>query len=280
VLVNVLGKAAADLFREFEDTQEPRGNATGDVKYHQGFSSDIATPGGSVHLALGFNPSHLEIIDPVTCGSVRARQDRRGDQAREQVMAVLVHGDASFAGQGVVYETLNLSQTRGYGTGGTLHLVVNNRIGFTTSHPLDVSSTLYCTDVGKVIQAPIFHVNGDDPEAVAFTTQLAVDFRHTFKRDVIIDVVCYRRHGHNEADEPAATQPMMYRKIRQHPTTRRMYAEALVEQGVLSAGDVEAMVQDYRKALEAGRQVAVGPVCELGKSFPRGLEALSRSPVG
>ena len=267
VLVNVLGKAAADLFREFEDTQEPRGNATGDVKYHQGFSSDIATPGGSVHLALGFNPSHLEIIDPVTCGSVRARQDRRGDQAREQVMAVLVHGDASFAGQGVVYETLNLSQTRGYGTGGTLHLVVNNRIGFTTSHPLDVSSTLYCTDVGKVIQAPIFHVNGDDPEAVAFTTQLAVDFRHTFKRDVIIDVVCYRRHGHNEADEPAATQPMMYRKIRQHPTTRRMYAEALVEQGVLSAGDVEAMVQDYRKALEAGRQVAVGPVCELENPF-------------
>ncbi len=267
VLVNVLGKAAADLFLEFEGKQERRGNATGDVKYHQGFSSDIATPGGIVHLALGFNPSHLEIIDPVTCGSVRARQDRRGDQERKQVMAILVHGDSSFAGQGVVYETLNLSQTRGYGTGGTLHLVVNNRIGFTTSHPLDVSSTLYCTDVGKVIQAPIFHVNGDDPEAVAFTTQLAVDFRHTFKRDVIVDVVCYRRHGHNEADEPAATQPMMYRKIRQHPTTRHMYAEALVRQGVLSAGDDEAMVQDYHKALEAGRQVAVGPVCELENIF-------------
>lgn len=267
VLVNVMGKSPADLFREFEGKQERRNNATGDVKYHQGFSSDIATPGGIVHLALGFNPSHLEIIDPVTCGSVRARQDRRGDKERKQVMAVLIHGDAAFAGQGVVYETLNLSQTRGYSTGGTIHLVVNNRIGFTSSHPLDVYSTLYCTDVGKVIQAPIFHVNGDDPEVMAFTSQLAVDFRNTFKRDVIIDVVCYRRHGHNEADEPAATQPMMYRKIRQHPTTPHMYAETLTQQGVLAAGEEAVMLQDYRKALEDGRQVAVGAVCGLENPF-------------
>lgn len=267
VLVNVMGKSPADLFREFEGKQTWRSNATGDVKYHQGFSSDVATPGGVVHLALGFNPSHLEIIDPVTCGSVRARQDRRDDKERKQVMAILIHGDAAFAGQGVVYETLNLSQTRGYGTGGTLHLVVNNRIGFTTSNPLDVSSTLYCTDVGKVIQAPIFHVNGDDPEAVTFTTQLAVDFRNTFKRDVIIDIVCYRRHGHNEADEPAATQPMMYRKIRQHPTTRCMYAEILAQQGVLSIGEEEGILQDYRKALEAGRQVAISTVCGLENPF-------------
>jgi 2-oxoglutarate dehydrogenase E1 component len=236
------------------------------VKYHQGFSSDVQTPGGVVHLALGFNPSHLEIINPVTCGSVRARQEQRGDRERSKVLGVLIHGDAAFAGQGVVYETLNLAQTRGYTTGGTLHIVINNRIGFTTSHPLDVRSALYCTDVGKVIQAPIFHVNGDDPEAVAFITQLALNFRMTFKRDVVIDLVCYRRHGHNEADEPAATQPMMYKKIRQQPTTRKVYADRLAAEGVLSAEEADGLVRKYREDLEAGRQVVPGIV--TGKRNP------------
>ena len=255
VLVNIMGKLPKELFEEFEGKHEWHVDQTGDVKYHQGYSSDVETPGGVVHLALGFNPSHLEIINPVIEGSVRSRQDRRGDAERNKVMAVLVHGDAAFAGQGVVYETLNLSQTRGYTTGGTIHIVVNNRIGFTTSHPLDARSALYCTDVGKVIQAPIFHVNGDDPEAVAFITQLALNFRMTFKRDVIIDIVCYRRHGHNEADEPAATQPMMYKKIRNHKTVRQVYADRLVAEGVITADDAANMVKTYRTALEAGEQV-------------------------
>jgi 2-oxoglutarate dehydrogenase E1 component len=266
VLVNIMGKSPKELFEEFEGKHQWKGDYTGDVKYHQGFSSDVQTPGGTVHLALGFNPSHLEIVDPVTCGSVRARQEQRGDRERRKVLGVLIHGDAAFAGQGVVYETLNLAQTRGYGTGGTIHLVVNNRIGFTTSHPLDVRSALYCTDVGKVIQAPIFHVNGDNPEAVAFIVQLAVNFRMTFKRDVIIDIVCYRRHGHNEADEPAATQPMMYKKVRNHPTTRKVYADQLEKGGVIAAGDADRMVQTYRDALAAGQQVV--PNIITGKKNP------------
>ncbi len=263
VLINIMGKSPHELFEEFEGKHKWKGDYTGDVKYHQGFSSDVQTPGGVVHLALGFNPSHLEIIDPVTCGSVRARQEQRKDAQRLKVMGVLIHGDAAFAGQGVVYETLNLAQTRGYGTGGTIHIVVNNRIGFTTSHPLDARSALYCTDVGKVIQAPIFHVNGDDPEAVAFIVQLAVNFRMEFKRDVIIDLVCYRRHGHNEADEPAATQPMMYKKIRKHPTTRKVYAAQLEREGVIQPGEADRMAQDYRTALEAGQQVV--PNIVLGR---------------
>ena len=222
------------------------------MKYHQGYSSDVQTPGGVVHLALGFNPSHLEIIDPVTEGSVRARQEQRDDEDRSKVMALLIHGDAAFAGQGVVYETLNLSQTRGYATGGTIHIVVNNRIGFTTSHPLDARSALYCTDVGKVVQAPIFHVNGDDPEAVAFITQLALNFRMTFKRDVVIDLVCYRRYGHNEADEPAATQPMMYRKIRRRVTTREVYARHLIEEGAITEEAAETQGEDLPRRAGGG----------------------------
>ena len=256
VLVNLLGKSPAELFSEFEGKHQWKQDVTGDVKYHQGYSSDVQTPGGVVHLALGFNPSHLEIIDPVTEGSVRARQEQHRDEERNRVMAVLIHGDAAFAGQGVVYETFSLSQTRGYTTGGTIHIVVNNRIGFTTSHPLDARSALYCTEVGKVVQAPIFHVNGDDPEAVAFITQLALNYRMTFKRDVVIDLICYRRHGHNEADEPAATQPMMYKRIRSRVTTRGVYGKRLEEEGVIEPGMSDALVKNYRGALEAGQQVA------------------------
>ncbi len=254
VLVNIMGKAPKELFAEF-DGQHDFGGATGDVKYHQGYSADLETRGGPVHVTLGFNPSHLEITNPVVQGSARARQERRRDTERRQVMAVLLHGDASIAGQGVVYETLNLSQTRGYGTGGTIHLVINNRIGFTTSHPLDARSTLYCTDVGKVVQAPIFHVNGDDPEAVAYVAELAVDYRMTFRKDVMIDIVCYRRYGHNEADEPAATQPRMYGLIRGHDSVTKSYAARLVREGVVPAGHPERLKEEYRDRLKAGHQV-------------------------
>ena len=214
VLVNVLGKMPKDLFQEFEG-KAAQDLPSGDVKYHNGFSSDITTPGGPVHLSLAFNPSHLEIVNPVVEGSVRARQRRRNDKTGDQVLPILVHGDAAFAGQGVVMETLNLSGTRGYGTGGTVHLIVNNQIGFTTSDPRDARSTIYCTDVAKMVEAPIFHVNGDDPEAVLFVTRLALDFRQTFHKDVVIDIVCFRKLGHNEQDEPAVTQPLMYKKIAQ-----------------------------------------------------------------
>ena len=210
----------------------------GDVKYHNGFSSDITTPGGPVHLSLAFNPSHLEIVNPVVEGSVRARQRRRGDdKTGDQVLPILVHGDAAFAGQGVVMETLNLSGTRGYGTGGTVHLIVNNQIGFTTSDPRDARSTIYCTDVAKMVEAPIFHVNGDDPEAVLFVTRLALDFRQTFHKDVVVDIVCFRKLGHNEQDEPLVTQPLMYKKIAQHPGTRKLYADKLVAQKVIADGE-------------------------------------------
>jgi 2-oxoglutarate dehydrogenase E1 component len=268
VLVNIMGKSPKELFQEFEGLHDWKG-ISGDVKYHQGYSSDVATRGGTMHLALGYNPSHLEIIDPVTEGSVRARQERRNDTERKKVMAILLHGDASFAGQGVVYETLNLSQTRGYTTGGTIHIIINNRIGFTTSHPLDARSTLYCTDVGKVVQAPIFHVNGDDPEAVAYVSQLAVDYRMTFKKDVIIDIICYRRYGHNEADEPAATQPMMYKKIRARDTVAKLYADKLQEEGVIAPGQADTLIGEYREALKEGRQVAAGMVCPLIDRKPR-----------
>jgi 2-oxoglutarate dehydrogenase E1 component len=273
VLVNIMGKSPKELFQEFEGLHNWKG-ISGDVKYHQGYSTDIATRGGTMHVALGYNPSHLEIIDPVTEGSVRARQEKRNDVERRKVMAVLLHGDASFAGQGVVYETLNLSQTRGYTTGGTIHIVVNNRIGFTTSHPLDVRSTLYCTDVGKVVQAPIFHVNGEDPEAVAYVAQLAVDFRMTFKKDVIIDLICYRRYGHNEADEPAATQPMMYKKIRAQHTVAQNYAEALEKEGVIRPGEADALTAEYREALKQGQQVALSIVCPLVDRKPRIFEQI------
>ncbi len=252
VLVNVLGKLPKDLFSEFEGKHAADLTA-GDVKYHQGFSSNLMTPGGPMHLTLAFNPSHLEIVNPVVEGSVRARQHRRSDKEGKQVLPVLIHGDAAFAGQGVVMETLNLSQTRGYGTGGTVHIVVNNQIGFTTSDPRDTRSTIYCTDVAKMVEAPIFHVNGDDPEAVLLVTELALDFRTQFKKDVVIDMVCFRKLGHNEQDEPMVTQPLMYKIINKHPGTRRLYADRLEAQGLIAAGDAEAMIKSFRDSIEAGQ---------------------------
>ena len=262
VLVNILGKHPKALFGEFEG-EIGIGVGSGDVKYHLGFSSTVETPGGPVHLVLAFNPSHLEIINPVVEGSVRARQERRGDSTRNQVLPILIHGDAAFSGQGVVTETLNLSETRGYGTGGTVHIVVNNQIGFTTSDPLDSRSTLYCTDVAKLVQAPIFHVNGNDAEAVVFVAKLALDFRMRFNKDVVIDMICFRRYGHNEADEPLATQPMMYKKIRDQSGPRKFYADRLVAEGVVEPGEPEAMSDHYLAALEAN-QVVSRPVVDDG----------------
>ncbi|HRP73318.1 MAG TPA: 2-oxoglutarate dehydrogenase E1 component, partial [Luteimonas sp.] len=254
VLVNTLGKNPRKLFDEFEGKFEHNALAhAGDVKYHMGFSADVATDGGPVHLALAFNPSHLEIVDPVVAGSVRSRQERRGDEERKQVMPVLIHGDAAFAGQGVVMELFQMSQARGFAVGGTVHVVINNQVGFTTSNKEDARSTLYCTDVAKMVGAPIFHVNGDDPEAVVFVAKLAYDFRQQFSKDVVIDLVCYRRHGHNEADEPAATQPLMYQTIRKHPTTRELYATQLEQAGVIAAGAGKAIVDAYRDKLDAGK---------------------------
>jgi len=255
VLVNILGKHPKILFGEFEGTIDD-GSGSGDVKYHKGFSSEVETPGGTVHLVLAFNPSHLEIINPVIEGSVRARQERRRDQEANQVIPLQIHGDAAFAGQGVVMETLNLAETRGYGTGGTIHVVVNNQIGFTTSDPLDSRSTLYCTDVAKMVQAPILHVNGNDAEAVVFVTQLAVDYRMQFKKDIVIDLVCFRRYGHNESDEPFATQPMMYKKIKDQKGPRREYADQLVGEGIITDAGHQALADEYLAALEGDREVS------------------------
>ncbi len=263
VLVNILGKNPSDLFDEFEGKINLHSkNGSGDVKYHQGFSSNVMTPGGEIHLALAFNPSHLEIVSPVVEGSVRARQDRREDSEREQVLPIAIHGDAAFAGQGVVMETFQLSQTRAYATGGTIHIVINNQVGFTTSKREDARSTEYCTDVAKLVDAPILHVNGDDPEAVVFATKLAVDYRKEFKRDVVIDLVCYRRRGHNEADEPSSTQPLMYSQIKVQETTRNLYACHLVEQQLLTAEQADAMVEDFRENLVSGQHVVKSLVRE------------------
>jgi 2-oxoglutarate dehydrogenase E1 component len=251
VLVNTLGKMPKDLFAEFEDKQAPEVLA-GDVKYHDGFSSNVMTPGGPVHVSLAFNPSHLEIVNPVVEGSVRARQHRRGDKAGKQVLPVLIHGDASYSGQGVVMETLNLAQTRGFGTGGTVHIIINNQIGFTTSDLRDARSTLYCSDVSKMLEVPIFHVNGDDPEAVCLATEIALGYRMTFSKDVVIDLVCYRRLGHNEQDEPMVTQPLMYKKIHRHPTPRKIYADRLVAENVIAEADADALIRTYRNALDNG----------------------------
>ncbi|WP_428609228.1 2-oxoglutarate dehydrogenase E1 component [Sedimenticola sp.] len=254
VLINLMGKSPQELFAEFEGHYEPdHFSGSGDVKYHQGFYSNIRTPNGPVHVSLAFNPSHLEIVSPVVEGGVRARQDKLGEAGKEKVLPLLIHGDAAFIGQGVTTETLNLSKTPGYRTGGTLHVVVNNQIGFTTSLPLEARSTLYCTDAAKLIQAPVFHVNGDDPDAVVFVTQLALDYRNTFNNDVVIDLVCYRRQGHNEADEPMVTQPAMYRKIREMETTRAIYARRLIRQQIIASGYPEQLSDEYRKTLDAGR---------------------------
>ena len=265
VLVNILGKNPVDLFDEFEGRATYIGS--GDVKYHQGFSSNMMTPGGEVHLSLAFNPSHLEIVSPVVEGSVRARQDRREDPLGESVVPIVIHGDAAFAGQGVVMETFQMSQTRAYRTGGTLHIVLNNQIGFTTSEREDARSTEYCTDIAKMVQAPIFHVNGDDPEAVVFVTQLAVDYRNQFNKDVVIDLVCYRRRGHNEADEPSVTQPAMYEKIKSHHSTRTLYAQRLISEGLLSDQDDNDWVEQYREALERDEPLVSSLVSEPNKAM-------------
>ena len=254
VLVNVLGKAPQELFSEFADDRDlSKIRGSGDVKYHMGFSADLRTLGGNVHVVLAFNPSHLEIVDPVVEGSVRARQDRRGDVLGNQVLPVLVHGDAAFAGQGVVAESFQMSQTRNFHTGGTIHVVVNNQIGFTIDDLRDARSTPYCSDIAKVVEAPIFHVNGDDPEAAVAAVRLALRYRQAFHKDVVLDLVCYRRLGHNEADEPAVTQPLMYRKIRKHPTIRTLYANKLLGRGDLSEAEIRSMQEAYRDCLDQGR---------------------------
>jgi 2-oxoglutarate dehydrogenase E1 component len=268
VLVNLLGKSPATLFSEFEgayDLSHLRGS--GDVKYHKGFSADLRTGVGNVHTVLAFNPSHLEVVNPVVEGSVRARQERRNDTKGDRVLPLLIHGDAAFAGQGVVMETLQLSQARGFYTGGTVHIIINNQVGFTTSEPSDARSTLYCSDVAKMLEAPIFHVNADDPEAAVFVARLALEYRMRFHKDVVIDLVCYRRHGHNEADEPAATQPVMYRIIRQHPTTRQLYSHRLVAEGVLTQAQADAMPEQYRDGLDKGRPQARAALGMIGNKF-------------
>ena len=265
VLVNILGKNPAELFDEFEGRKLI--NTSGDVKYHQGFSSNVMTPGGEVHLALAFNPSHLEIVSPVVEGSARARQDRRNDGNGSKVVPIVLHGDASFAGQGVVMETFQMSQTRAYRTGGTVHVIINNQIGFTTSRVDDARSTEYCTDIAKMVQAPILHVNGDDPDAVIFAALIAMDYRTQFGKDVVVDLVCYRRRGHNETDEPAATQPMMYSKIRKHPSTRTLYADRLIAEEVVTREQADTLLDEYRDALDRGDFVVPNLVKEPDRAL-------------
>ena len=252
ILVNSLGKLPADLFAEFEG-KHAHNIGSGDVKYHQGFSSDIQTTGGAVHLTLAFNPSHLEIVNPVVEGSVRARQQRRHDLAGDEVMPLLIHGDAAFAGQGVIMETMALSQTRGFKTGGTVHIVVNNQVGFTTSDTRDSRSSLYCTDIAKMIEAPVFHVNADDPEAVIMVGRIALEYRMKFHKDVVIDMVCFRKLGHNEQDEPFVTQPLMYKKIAQHPGTRKLYADKLAAEGTVGPTYGDDLVTNIRSRLDVGK---------------------------
>jgi 2-oxoglutarate dehydrogenase E1 component len=273
VLVNLLGKMPNQLFDEFEGKHNDIKLEAGDVKYHQGFSSDVSTPGGNVHLSLAFNPSHLEIVTPVVCGSVKARQERRKDMDCTEVLSIALHGDAAFSGQGVVMETLNMSQTRGFKIGGTVHVIVNNQIGFTTSNPSDTRSTLYCSDIGKMIEVPIFHVNANDPEAVYTVMTLALAYREKFKKDVIIDLIGYRRQGHNEADEPAVTQPVMYELIRKMPTARQLYADKLIAEKTLSATEIDNMIKTYRDTLDSRQQaVARNLVNEVKRDFSSNWE--------
>ena len=254
VLVNTMGKAPQAIFDEFEGKVDAK-FPSGDVKYHMGFSSDVPTPHGPVHLSLAYNPSHLEITNPVIEGSVRARQDHRGAEGRKQVLPILTHGDSAFIGLGVNQSTFNMSQTRGYSTGGTIHFVINNQVGFTTSDPRDTRSTLYCTDIAKMVSAPILHVNGDDPEAVCHAAQIALDYRTTFQKDIVIDLVCYRKLGHNEGDDPTLTQPLMYKQVAAHPGSRAVYAEQLIKEGVVTKEEAEKLISDYRAAMDKGDRI-------------------------
>lgn len=251
VLVNIVGKPPAALFDEFEGKTAHLLPA-GDVKYHKGFTGLLPTATGPAEVTLAFNPSHLEVVNPVVQGIARARAEVLGLGA-SAVLPVEIHGDAAVSGQGIVMETMNLANTRGYGTGGTIHVVVNNQVGFTTSDPRDVRSSFYCTDIAKMIEAPVLHVNGDDPEAVIAATRLAIDFRATFNKSVVIELVCFRRHGHQEQDTPNITQPMMYRSIAGHPGVRTLYARKLVDQQILTAEDVEKYVHDYRERLDTAQ---------------------------
>ncbi|HVV68619.1 MAG TPA: 2-oxoglutarate dehydrogenase E1 component [Gammaproteobacteria bacterium] len=263
-LINIYGKPAEELFQEFEGRKD-YGLTSGDVKYHLGYASDVETKSGPLHLMLAFNPSHLEVINAVLMGSVRARQERPEREQPFEVMGLLVHGDASFAGQGIVQETLNMSQTNAYQIAGTVHVVINNQVGFTTSDPKDARSSIYCTDPAKMIDCPIFHVNGDDPEAVVFVAQLATEYRNRFHKDVVADIVCYRRQGHNEGDEPIATQPMMYQFIRKYPVTHELYAQKLIDQNVCTAEEVANWIKSYRDLLDTGGSVV--------KTKPDGLSS-------
>jgi len=268
VLVNVLGKPPQDLFDEFEGKYDAKAfKGSGDVKYHLGFSTDIETAGGPIHVALAFNPSHLEIVNPVVEGSVRSRQERRGDNKGETVVPVLIHGDAAFSGQGVVMETLQMSQVRSFYTGGTVHIICNNQVGFTTNKKEDARSTRYCSDVAKMIDAPILHVNGDDAEAVIKTVRTALDYRNKFNKDVVIDLVCYRRHGHNEADEPAATQPQMYQVVRKHLKPREIYAQQLISEGLIDAAEAKRLVSAYRDGLDKGEVVSQKTLGFIGNKY-------------
>ena len=279
VLTNIFGKMPSDLFDEFEGNVDMDERYNYDVKYHQGFSSDIYTDLGPMHLALAFNPSHLEIVDPVVEGSVRARQRRIPDRTMRDVLPILIHGDSAFAGQGVVMETFNMCKTRGYKTGGTIHIIVNNQIGFTTSNPRDMRSSFYCTEVARIVQAPIFHVNGDDPEACVFIAEIATKYRETFQQDVVIDMVCYRRYGHNEADEPAVTQPLMYQAIRKHPRIVDLHAQRLIDEGFTTREKVDEMVADYRRALEEGGAVALNVISGLEPATARDWAGLHDGDV-
>jgi 2-oxoglutarate dehydrogenase E1 component len=276
VLTNILRKPYEEIFSEFEDNYLPDSrDGDGDVKYHKGFSSDRVLPDGSrIHLSLTPNPSHLEAVDPVVEGRTRAKQQHCGDRERRLGIPLLLHGDAAFAGQGLVAETLNLSNLAGYTTGGTIHVIVNNQIGFTTA-PSDARSTVYCTDVAKMIQVPIFHVNGEDPEAAVYVAELAFDFRQTFNRDVVIDVFCYRRHGHNEGDEPAFTQPLMYRKIRERPTLTEVYTEQLILGGDLTAAETEALSAKFEGKLQAALEHV-----RTGTRFAEGMHGFERQWKG
>ncbi|EOY0607458.1 2-oxoglutarate dehydrogenase E1 component [Escherichia coli] len=266
VLVNLLNKDPAQLFAEFEGKQTI-GSGSGDVKYHMGYSSNLETPAGSLHVALAYNPSHLEIVNPVVLGQVRARQERRGEDGQAKVVGVLIHGDSALGGLGVNQTTFNLSQTQGYGTGGTLHLVINNQIGFTTSRLQDMRSSRYCTDIAKMVAAPIIHVNGDDVDAVCQVMELACEWRDTFRRDIIIDICCFRKHGHNESDEPRLTQPQMYQAVDVHPGTLARYGESLARRGLLTQVQQDEMTARYRDWLDSCQKREPQPLKPAIHSF-------------